>query len=187
MRTKTFSAKRLLSLLLTVAMFATMILPTNVFAAVSDISTTLGIDKLYVDVEAEFTVTTVANDDLNKMVMGQFVIENADINDIASLTYFGVMENAYLDLDVNDDGAGNLVGQFGPVTTGFPMSDATSKFKATFKNAGDYEVHVSVVEFGTTNTVASCDATVTVVGYADYTALDEAITKANNYIANATL
>ena len=32
MRTKTFSAKRLLSLLLTVAMFATMILPTSVFA-----------------------------------------------------------------------------------------------------------------------------------------------------------
>ena len=33
MRTKTFSAKRLLSLVLTVAMFATMILPTSVFAA----------------------------------------------------------------------------------------------------------------------------------------------------------
>ena len=33
MRTKTFSAKRLLSLVLTVAMFATMILPTGVFAA----------------------------------------------------------------------------------------------------------------------------------------------------------
>jgi len=35
MRTKTFSAKRLLSLLLTVAMFATMILPTSVFAAIT--------------------------------------------------------------------------------------------------------------------------------------------------------
>ena len=36
MRTKTFSAKRLLSLLLTVAMFATMILPTSVFAIPAD-------------------------------------------------------------------------------------------------------------------------------------------------------
>ena len=187
MRTKTFSAKKLLSLLLTVAMFATMILPTNVFAAVSDISTTLGTDKLYVDVEADFTVTTVANDDLNKMVMGQFVIENADEDDIASLTYYGVMEDAYLTLPIADDGAGNLVGQFGPATTGFPMSDATSKFKVTFKNAGDYEVNVSVVEFGTTNVVASCDATVEVVGYADYTALTAAIAKANNCIANESL
>ena len=33
MRTKSFSAKKLLSLLLTVAMFATMILPASVFAA----------------------------------------------------------------------------------------------------------------------------------------------------------
>jgi len=38
MRTKTFSAKRLLSLLLTVAMFATMILPTSVFAADFELS-----------------------------------------------------------------------------------------------------------------------------------------------------
>lgn len=35
MRTKTFSAKRLLSLVLTIAMFATMILPTSVFAAIT--------------------------------------------------------------------------------------------------------------------------------------------------------
>lgn len=36
MRTKTFSAKRLLSLVLTVAMFVTMILPTSVFAIPAD-------------------------------------------------------------------------------------------------------------------------------------------------------
>lgn len=36
MRTKTFSAKRLLSLVLTIAMFATMVLPTSVFAVSAD-------------------------------------------------------------------------------------------------------------------------------------------------------
>ena len=45
MRTKTFSAKRLLSLVLTVAMFATMILPTSVFASTAPIAVACAVDN----------------------------------------------------------------------------------------------------------------------------------------------
>ena len=176
-------------------MMTTMFLPTGVLALSAnpaEISTSLGTADFYVektnatDVE-DFTVTTVANDDLNKMVMGQFVIKNAVKEDIDSLTYYGVMEDAYLPLNVDEDGTGNLVGQFGPATTGFPMQDATSKFKVTFAEAGDYEIEISVFEVATSTTLASCSTTVTVIGYADYTALETAITEANEYIADEGL
>ena len=45
MRTKTFSAKRLLSLVLTVAMFATMILPTSVFASTAPVAVASAVDN----------------------------------------------------------------------------------------------------------------------------------------------
>ena len=74
---------------------------------------------------AEFTFSTVANDDAGVMVVGL-----SDFNDpdaLAKLEYYEPNTDAWYDLN-GAFGGGN----------GFPMADATSKFRATFAKAGEF-------------------------------------------------
>ena len=68
----------------------------------------------------KFTFTTTANDDADTMVIGTSNFSDADAID--KLEYFEPTDGQWHELK----------GDFGP-STGFPMSNATSKFRVTFK------------------------------------------------------
>lgn len=75
---------------------------------------------------AEFTVTTVANDDAGKLVRAYFTIPE------------GVSAEYY---EIQDEKWYPLPNEYGP-TNGFPVVDATSHFRATFDAAGTYTVGI---------------------------------------------
>ena len=53
--------------------------------------------------------------------------------------------------------------EFGPVDTGFPLTDATSTFRVTFKGEGEFNMTVSIVEFANPeNVLATTSKTITV-------------------------
>jgi len=92
-----------------------------------------------------FTVTTVANDDLNTPVLAHFTIPEG------------------VKVEYQEGGQGDwiqLENVFGPATTGFPVKDLTSDFRATFSTTGaktvtvDFqtldEVSVAIKEITTT-------------------------------------
>ena len=96
-------------------------------------------------VESAFTVGTVANDDVGKMVLAHFTIPTG-----ASVTYEAPNGNYY-----------PLTNVYGP-ETGFPVSDLTSNFKAMFASAGTYTVTVDFRLLDGT-LVATKDITTTVI------------------------
>ena len=97
----------------------------------STLSTNIGEQKFVVGEPTEFTFTTTANDDANIMVIGTSNFSDADA--IEKLEY----------LESKDGKWYELKGDFGP-STGFPMTDATSTFRATFKKGGNYTFTVSM-------------------------------------------
>lgn len=103
--------------------------------------------------EKEFTFSTVANDDQGVMVIGMSDFSDPDA--LESLYYYEVQTQQWLPLD----------GKFGP-TEGFPLSDATSRFKATFKEgkAGTYTFNASINKAeGTQEEVCKTAVTFTVL------------------------
>jgi uncharacterized protein YaiE (UPF0345 family) len=76
--------------------------------------------------QQEYTVSTVANDDAGRMVRAYF-----NIPDSATVEYYEVQDGNWYAL-------GN---EYGP-QDGFPVADATSKFRAVFSEAGTYTVTV---------------------------------------------
>lgn len=97
----------------------------------STLTTNIGQQTFYVDVPTEFTFTTTANDDAGKMVIGTSNFSNADA--IEKLEYYEVANGNWCE----------LTGDFGP-DQGFPMSNATSRFRVTFKTAGNYTFTASM-------------------------------------------
>lgn len=90
--------------------------------------------KNFVVYEAtEFTFTSVANDDADKLVKGYF--DFSDPSAIEKLEYYETAEGM--------QGWYELNGAFGPAT-GFPVINGTSKFRVTFNKVGDYTVEVSL-------------------------------------------
>ena len=83
----------------------------------------------------EFTFSTVAGDDAGKLVKGSsnFGVKYADA--LETLEYYEVKDGNWYDLKGHEFG--------GP---GFPMADATSKFRAAFKAdaSGEYEFTAEV-------------------------------------------
>ncbi|MGN0006397.1 MAG: hypothetical protein ACI37Z_10600, partial [Candidatus Gastranaerophilaceae bacterium] len=182
MKTKSINVKKLLSLVLAIAMMATMVLPTGVFAATaSTITTDLDEKTVVVGEQVEFTVSTVPNDDLGTYVKGMFEVV-ADTTDITSLEYYETtpgMEGWYTFPTTSD---GNTIsGVFGPVGTGFPMMEATSAFRVVFAKAGTYSVKVSAVKADDDSEVCSETVIVDVLGYADYTELEAIVDDARVY------
>ena len=129
-----------------------MLMPLTVFASGTDGSTlTTDIeDKTFtVGMPTEFTFTTTAGSDAGKMVIGTSAFDNMDA--IEKLEYYEVKDGNWYE----------LTGDFGP-STGFPMSDATSKFRVTFKEAGEYTFTASMKEVETGDILCSTEVTFTV-------------------------
>lgn len=90
MRTKTFSAKRLLSLLLTVAMFATMILPTSVFA-ITPVTASATVAEVSEGVQAKTITVTF----IEEMKLADDAVPDVDIKVLDKT--FGTGASAALD------------------------------------------------------------------------------------------
>lgn len=109
MRTKTFSAKKLLSLLLTVAMFATMILPTSVFAVepapIAPTAMVSAVDNGDGTITRTITISFGEKIAFYNLYLGQNVY--VDGKDDA----FGTSES---DIDIDDDTGCNAVITLGP-------------------------------------------------------------------------
>ncbi len=177
MKTHTFKTRKLLALVVAVAMMATVLMPYGAMAAVaSTISTELGEKAVVVNEPVEFSVSTVPNDDAGVMVMGKFEID-AEEDDISMLEYYETATGIEGWYEFPD----KTSGEFGPAGTGFPMMEATSKFRVTFANAGEYTAKVSAVKFEDGSELCSQTVTITVLDYADYTGLDAAVAMGKVY------
>ena len=97
----------------------------------SELTTTIGDEVFVIGEEKEFTFTTIANDDAGRYVLGSFVFEDPDA--VETLYYY----------DVNAEDWCLFNGDFGP-EGGFPMQNAASRFKATFKKAGVFTVEAYI-------------------------------------------
>ena len=129
-------SNRMLAMMLAIVMVVGM-LPMSVFAvAPSTVETDLGSKTVTVDEYVEFTVTTTANDDSGKMVLGHLDFNGGDWSVLESLQYKESKDGNWYDLPQGVP--------FGPAGTGFPMSDATSTFRVKFKTAGTYSFSVSM-------------------------------------------
>ena len=102
------------------------------------LTTNIG-DKSFVTGQpTEFSFTTTANDASGVMVLGSF--EFSDPDAIEKLEY----------RESKDGNWYEFYGDFGP-NTGFPMTDATSYFRVTFKKSGNFSVnaHIKRADNGT--------------------------------------
>ena len=108
--------------------------------------------KNFVVYEAtEFTFTSVANDDADKLVKGYF--DFSDPSAIEKLEYYETAEGM--------QGWYELNGAFGPAT-GFPVINGTSKFRVTFNKVGDYTVEVSLKQVSDDAVLSKVKANVSV-------------------------
>lgn len=99
-----------------------------------------------VGMEEEFTVSSIANDDYGRMVRAHFVIPE----DLEMLL-------EYQEQDPNNSSFGEwlpLTGTvFGP-STGFPLTDVTSNFRATFGTPGVFSIGIKFKDVETGEVVA---------------------------------
>ena len=125
-----------LSLIVAAAMVLCM-LPVAAFAA-GDEEPTLTLDMpetFEVGKPVEFTVTTTKGSAAdNTMVIGTAEFDGADA--VEKIEYYEVKDGNWYELTGDS---------FGP-SSGFPLSDATSKFRVTFKEAGSYSLTVKIVK-----------------------------------------
>ena len=146
---KLHQAHRVLAMFLAIVMI-TSVMPFNAFAANPGVVTTDVDEKdIVVGTPVEFTVTTVAHDDANKMVRGNTVF--SDSSAIETLEYY----------EVKDGNWYTFAGEFGP-ETGFPMADATSRFRVTFNKAGTYTADILIQSVEDSSVVCSTSATIEV-------------------------
>lgn len=96
---------------------------------------------------AEFSVTTTANSYKGTMIIGTGGL--SDPTAIQKLEYYEVKDGKWYEMPTN--------GQFG-TNAGFPLSDATSKFRVTFKTAGDYDATFAIKNVETNAIMASATA-----------------------------
>lgn len=149
-RSKTKVMDRVLSILLAVIMVVGMIPVTALAATTSRLSTDIDQKLFNVGQATEFTFTTTANDDAGTMVLGSF--EFSDPSAIEKLEY----------KESKDGNWYEFKGDFGP-STGFTMSDATSKFRVTFNKAGTYSVIFSIKKVDGGNVLCSVTKDVMVI------------------------
>ncbi len=107
-----------------------------------------GLDDFEETVEKSFSVSTIANDCIEMLVLGTFEITRLDgelQGNEVSILYEEVKTGEYLPLPLvlQDD---KLTGSFGP-PNGFPLTNATSNFKATFAegSVGDYKANINII------------------------------------------
>jgi hypothetical protein len=117
----------------------------------AELTTTIDGQTLIVGVPFEFEFEARANDDAGKTVVGTSLF--SDSSAIEKLEYY----TGGTWFDMAHDGHG----KFGPAT-GFPMTDATSTFRVTFKTSGDYAFTVKMEELDGT-VLCATNANFTVV------------------------
>ena len=122
---------KLLAIVLSVAM-AVSLIPVTIFALDNPTLTVSTPDTFVVGEPAEFTVSTTRGNDAGTMVKGVFTY---DATKVEKLEYFETADNTWRDLTGNS---------FGPAA-GFPLSDATSRFRVTFKESGTFNVTIQLV------------------------------------------
>lgn len=116
----------------------------------AELLTNIGDIEFVVGEATEFTFSTVANDDKGLMVVG---LSDFDAEDaIAKLEYYEPNTDTWYDLN----------GAFGG-SNGFPMADATSKFRVTFAKAGEYDFVAVMKVAGTDDVLCEVEATAVVV------------------------
>ena len=95
------------------------------------LTTSIGQQVFPVGVPTEFTVTTAARDDAGELVRGFFTLSDGEA--IEKLEY----------LEPRDGQWYELKGAFGP-EGGFPVADATSRFRVTFRKAGSFDLRIEL-------------------------------------------
>ena len=144
-------SSRVLSIFLAVMMVVSL-MPVTVFAAsTSELTTNIGQKTFKVGVPTEFTFSTVANDDAGIMVVG--TSDFSDPNAVEKLEYLETKDGKWYEFS----------GDFGP-STGFPMSDATSTFRVTFKKSGNYSFSASMKKVEDGSVLCSTNVSFTVKG-----------------------
>jgi hypothetical protein len=99
----------------------------------AEVTINLPVDGFVVGEKGEFTITTIANADSGLMVIGNSSFANPGA--IKTLEYYEVTNNTWYPLS----------GDFGP-SQGFPLANATSKFRVSFNIEGDYAFTVNIRE-----------------------------------------
>ena len=146
----------------TVALFLAIVvvlslLPANILAMEgSSLTTNIDTVSFVTGTAAEFEFSTEANADYGTMVLGSF--EFSDPDAIEKLEY----------KESKDGNWYEFYGDFGPAG-GFPMQDATSYFRATFKKAGVYTVNAYMKAAEGGAVLCSTQATVNVKGSSELT------------------
>ena len=106
----------------------------------SELTTDIDTKTFVNNTAVEFTYTTVANAQANTMVLGTFSVldsANESAQSVIKLEYWDVTAGEFRE----------FYGDFGPANTGFPLTDATSRFRVTFSKAGTYTVNAAMKKF----------------------------------------
>ena len=115
----------------------------------STVTSNIGGVTFQAGVPAEFTVTTKPGDDAGTMVKGTFTFSDPEA--IGKLEYF----------ETSDSQWHTFSGDFGP-EGGFPLAEATSRFRVTFRTAGSYDLTVAIKAVDGGEILCSTDLKVTV-------------------------
>ena len=101
-----------------------------------ELTTDIGTKTFNINQSVEFSYSTVPNDLAGEYVLGTFKVLDKDGHDAQS----AVSELKYKEGENWYD----FYGDFGPPVTGFPLTTATSHFKATLNTVGTYQVIVGI-------------------------------------------
>lgn len=106
----------------------------------------------YIGESQEFSITTEVPEGYDSVtVVGEGGI--SDPSAIEKLEYFEVKNNTWYELPADSEFGGS---------SGFPLTNATSKFRVTFSKAGNYEVNYAVKDVTTQKVIASNKLTIVV-------------------------
>ena len=95
------------------------------------LTSSIGQQVFSAGVPTEFTVTTAARDDAGELVRGFFTLSDGEA--IEKLEYLEPRDGQWYELE----------GAFGP-EGGFPVADATSRFRVTFRKAGSFDLRIQL-------------------------------------------
>ena len=118
----------------------------------SQLTTNINEVEFVVGVPTEFTFSTVAGSNQGLMIKGNSEFNEPDAID--KLEYYEVQDGTWKE----------FTGDFG-ASSGFPLTDATSKFRVTFNKKGNYTFTANVFSVNNNAIIASCEATASVREY----------------------
>lgn len=123
-------------------------------------------DPLTAGIEREFTITLENPEEGGEFehTLIHILIKDTDLDDIHSFACYDATLGVWHDALLSEDGAGNLVGTWGP-PGGFELTapyKATTQCKVTFNESGEYAVEITLVDIDKDWELARLDRTVVV-------------------------